>query len=161
MNPAKSILESISVAEFPLLAQLLNTDAGPLLKKELNRLLSQRWVSRSPRLQAEVVARLRGDAFDEAVLLRNISASGVLLQVKPQAEITLDQGPLTLTMHTSRGVVDVPILFARLADMSPGKFEVAFRFTELDLRGGVSNDDIRNLLYVGSKQVQGSNSEPK
>ena len=139
------ILDTVNAADFPLLWKMLNTRARPFLLQELKKLLSHRWSERAPRRQVEVLGRLRGSGLDQAVFVRNISDTGVLLEVEFPRGIRDDGSPLCLVVQTNSGLVELGVAVART---KPGtkRRQIAF---ELADGACLAAEELRNLYYGG------------
>jgi hypothetical protein len=142
-NHDKRILESLSDAEFPLLAKLLRTEARPFLLQELRQLVARRWSDRAPRSSVDVLGRLRGTGVDQAVLVRNISHSGVLLEVESPQGLPAGSVPLKLLLQTEGGLVELPMEVARV-ERGIGK-EIAFEFA--DRASQLAANGLQNLYF--------------
>jgi len=144
-NHDQRILESLSDAEFPLLAKLLRTEARPFLIQELRLLISRRWSERAPRSSVDVLGRLRGTGVDQAVLVRNISRSGVLLEVESPQGLPGLRVPLRLLLQTDDALIELPMEIVRVK-MGSGK-QVAFEFA--DRASQLAANQLRNLYFGG------------
>ncbi len=138
------ILESLGPGEYPLLCKLLKTDARPYLLRELRRLISRRWSNRAPREDVEILGRLRGCGMDQAVFVRNISVSGVLLEVEFPQGIQDDGTPICLLLRTDEGIIELPMKIARVKAGGPRR-QVAFEFA--NTASQLAAQDLRNLFF--------------
>jgi len=144
-NQDRRILESLNDSEYPLLAKLLRTEARPFLLQELRLLISRRWSERAPRRSVDVLGRLRGSGVDQAVLVRNISRSGVLLEVESPQGLPCPSVPLRLLLQTEQGLMELPMEIARVK-RGVGK-QVAFEFA--DRASQLAANELRNLYFGG------------
>ena len=159
-STAREVLESVSDDEFPILVKLLESEAGELLRDELVRLLERRWASRAPRIRTDVMARIRSAQFDEAVVIRNVSSSGVLVLLEPSSRVALQDKTLHLRVRSQEGLIDLPVDFVRVAVLSRGRVEAAFTFETLSDSQQEALDELSHLLYIQERAVPGMNSEP-
>jgi hypothetical protein len=155
----EQVLGNVSVDDFPIIAGILATDVGPMLREELLRLLARQWEQRAIRRQADVMARIRSQDFDEAVVIRNVSSSGVLVQLEPSSRVALNDGSLHLRVQTSSTLVDLPVAFIRVATLSQGRIEAAFVFDALDEPQNEALEDLKHLLYIPVRAVPAMNAE--
>ena len=152
------LLRAITTDEYPLLAELLQTDAGPLIRTELERLLQRRWAVRAPRKIAEVLGQISGDGFDETIMLRNISTSGVLALVDTSSPIQLDATDLILRVQTATLTLEVPVTLVRVSPLCASQLEAAFRFRSLSTAQRTALDNLRHLLTINRRPVPSRNS---
>jgi len=145
MRETEPVLEGLSAEEFPLLTRLLETDAAPVLREELGRLLARGWLNRSDRFEAGVSARVVGDGFDAACVVENISRTGVLASFSSGATVALDRGGVTLRVRSHEGIRDLAIRFVRVGAVGPGRYEAAFSFQGDD----EAAEHLTSLLQVG------------
>jgi hypothetical protein len=80
---------SFDAERFPILAQALGAANAPALRRELTQLLGPLLRARAPRRSVRAMCRLEGPGYDEPVLVRNISASGVRFLVPSGASLDL------------------------------------------------------------------------
>lgn len=132
-----AVLDALDHETFPMLHRLLETDAAPVLRQELSLLLAREWLGRADRVAAGVSARILGDGFDEACVVENVSATGVLTSFSPEASVALDRGGIVLRVQAPSGSRDVPLAFVRVGRVSHGRYEAAFSFSAdpQDVRG--------------------------
>ena len=156
---ARRVLESLNADEFPILHRLLNSDFGGLMLEELQRLLERRFTNRAERYSTNIMARIRSDTYDEAVVIRNVSTSGALVVLEPSTRIALQDETLHLRVRTLTGLVDLPVDFVRVANLSRGQVEAAFTFHPLTEQQQMALVGLSNLLYPRDRAVPAINSE--
>ena len=139
------VLDALNSDEYPLLTRLLETDAAPVLRAELGRLLARGWLNRADRVEAGVDARVVGEGFDTACVVENVSRTGLLASFSPGATVGLDRGGVTLRVRSQEGPRDLAMRFVRVGAVGPGRYEAAFSF-EGDEEAA---DTLESLLSVG------------
>jgi hypothetical protein len=115
---------------YPILGLALVGRNGPELRRELIALLSERELrERAPRRSVYVMCRLEGPGYDEPVLVKDISASGVRFLLQSDVSLDVNQvGNLTLHVRTSGGPQALPLALVRRCGGDQRHTEVACRF---------------------------------
>ena len=104
------------------------------------------------------VDRTRGDGFDETIMLRNISTSGVLALVDTSSPIQLDATDLILRVQTATLTLEVPVTLVRVSPLCASQLEAAFRFRSLSTAQRTALDNLRHLLTINRRPVPSRNS---
>ena len=100
--------------QYPLLAAALAGPQGDELRREMVRLLAPQLHVRAPRRYVRVICRLEGTAYDEPVLLTDISATGVRFLVLTDVPLDVTHfGNMRLHVKTHAGPRTLPVALVR------------------------------------------------
>jgi len=133
---------------FPALAAALSGARGVELRHELVRLLAPQMHLRAPRRLLRILCRLVGSAYDEPVLLSDISATGVRFLV--QTDIPLDVthfGDMRLHVKTSTGPRTLQVALVRRIGGDERYTDVACRFLTVDPDHAQIVTEVRSAIF--------------
>jgi PilZ domain len=133
---------------FPALAAALDRDDGDHLRGELENLLGYPLKKRAPRRHVSRMARLRASNYDEVVLVKDLSSSGVRLLVQSDQPLDLrEMMEMQLIVMLPQGRRTLPVCVVRLCGQEGFHFSLACRF----LARGADTDrmvqEIRNHIF--------------
>lgn len=128
--------------DYPGLAELLNGPDGPRLGDEVARLLSGTR-TRAHRRSIKRMARLRCGDYNEVVLLKDLSATGVRLLIRGDQALDIrNMLEMRLTVQLAKERCTIPLSLVRLCGMDGGQIDLACRF----LTTGAERDDLVNEI---------------
>ena len=133
---------------FPALSAALGGARGVELRHELVRLLAPQMHLRAPRRLVRILCRLEGAAYDEPVLLSDISATGVRFLV--QTDIPLDVthfGEMRLHVKTSTGPRTLSVALVRRIGGDERFTDVACRFLSTDPDHAQVVTEVRSAIF--------------
>jgi hypothetical protein len=115
---------------YPLLSELVDRPDGGRLRLELEELLGAHPIrARAPRRQIKRLARLRAGTYDEVVLLKDLSASGVRLLVPAGEPLDIHRTKeMELVVRLPPGRLSLPISIVRVCGQDKGYLDLGFRF---------------------------------
>jgi len=151
-SPAREVRSSLDVSleieHYPALSALLDGPDGTRLREELGQLIGHALKRRAPRRAIKRIARLRSGAYDEVVLLKDLSASGVRLLV--QGDLPLDVRDLIemeLVVALPAGRRSLPVSVVRLCGRDGAHLDLGCRFLlpESEMAGVVL--EIRSHMF--------------
>lgn len=131
--------EMLPLDECPTLAKALAGPDGARLGGELERLFHGRLKSRATRRQVKRITRLQWASYDEVVLLKDVSASGVRLSIRADQPLDLRhmlEMRLTVQLPGDRHII--PVALVRVIGKDGGNIDLACRF--------LTDDPTRNRL---------------
>jgi len=122
--------DPVDSGRYPILGMALVGRNGPELRRELIALLSERELrERAPRRPVSVMCRLEGPGYDEPVLVKDISASGVRFLVRSDVSLDVNRvSNLILHVRTSAGLQSLPLALVRHCGGDERHTELACRF---------------------------------
>jgi hypothetical protein len=121
---------------YPVLSELIDRPEGGRLRLELEELLGHPLRLRAPRRPIKRIARLRGGGYDEVVLLKDLSASGVRLLVPTGEPLDIHSTKqMELVVRLPPGHLSLPVSVVRVCGQDRGYLDLGFRFlvTESEL----------------------------
>ncbi len=149
--PTDELTNLLSTGAYPRLRALLESQADPALEAELGALLQARYKSRATRKAVKRTARLRYPGYDEVVLLRDISASGVRMLVPVEPILDLAQvNSMTLLAKVDSGIKEVPLSLVRIVGLERQGVDLACRFLNSAVDNGDLVDHLRSLFFAAS-----------
>jgi hypothetical protein len=119
----------IDPARFPILAMALSVANARELRRELVRLFAPQLTARAPRRAVRTICRLEGPRYDEPVLVKDISLSGVRFLV--QADVPLDLarfGNMHLHARMASGPRALEVALVRRCGGDERHTDLAWRF---------------------------------
>lgn len=135
--------------DFPRLVELLAAQADGRLKGELSRLLQMRFRMRAARKAVKRTARLRYEGYDEVVMVRDISASGVRMLVPLQPPLDVVRATrMTLLVKMDNEVRPLPLTLVRVIGSSPQGLDVACRFLNPESENVTLTESLRSLFFA-------------
>jgi hypothetical protein len=137
----------LEIERYPALAAALDGPDGARLRVEIGDLIGHGLKRRAPRRTVKRLARLRSSTYDEVVLLKDLSASGVRLLVQGDLALDVrDMLEMQLVVALPGGRRSLPISVVRLCGRDGPHLDLGCRFlvAESDLADVVL--EIRNHL---------------
>jgi hypothetical protein len=114
---------------YPVLSELIDRADGAPLRRELEELLGHPVRSRAPRRPLKRIARLRAGAYDEVVLLKDLSASGARLLVPADQPLDIHSTKqMELVVRLPPGRLSLPVSVVRVCGQDRGYLDLGFRF---------------------------------
>ncbi len=139
----------VSPERYPRLVEVLSGQADERLQVELLRLLQSRFRPRAERRSVKRTGRLSHEGYDEVVLIRDISASGVRVRVPKQQPFDVAHAAfMTLSLKLEHAVHELPVTLVRVADTDPEGIEVACRFLNPEVDNAGIADRLRSLFFA-------------
>ena len=113
--------------DFPAVYEALSGVRGDRLSVELHRLLSSRLLTRPPRRPIKRIARLIAGEYDEVVMLKDVSVTGVRLLLSETLDLkqTLD---MKLEVRLPSGRHTIPLSLVRLCGQQGSHLDIGCRF---------------------------------
>lgn len=134
--------------EFPRLFQLMNGEGDKDLQEEIARLLRARLRTRAERRSVKRTGRLRYEGYDEVVLIRDISASGVRMLVPADPPLDLGKAAaMTLLVKAADQVREIPLSLVRVIGKENNGMDLACRFLNPETENVALADQLRSLFY--------------
>jgi hypothetical protein len=128
----------VTPIDYPGLAALLDGPDGPRLVDEIARLLSGT-KARAHRRSIKRMARLRCGDYNEVVLLKDLSATGVRLLIRGDQALDIrTMLDMRLTVQLAKERCTIPLSLVRLCGMDGGQIDLACRF----LTTGAERDEL-------------------
>lgn len=148
-DDANSLLATATNAvEFPVLAAALAGPQGAELRHELVRLVAPQLHLRAPRRYLRVLCRLEGVAYDEPVLLTDISVTGVRFLVLTDVPLDVTHfGNMRLHVKTKGGARTLAVALVRRCGGDERHTDVACRFLETDADHAQLVAEIRSVIF--------------
>jgi len=108
---------------------MLDGPDGERLRQELEHILGRALKARAPRRQVKRMVRLIGAHYDEVVLLKDVSSSGVRLLVRGDTPFDLrDTTDMTLVVKLPSGPRRLRVVVVRLCGQDGPHLDLACRF---------------------------------
>lgn len=139
---------SIDGARYPILAAALTSDDGQALRRELMELFAPQLRVRAPRRPLRIICRLAGQGYDEPVLIKDISASGVRFLV--QADVSLDLNRfdvMRLQVRIGRETRALPVALVRRCGGDERHTDLACRFLAPTSGHDQMVAEIRSMIF--------------
>jgi hypothetical protein len=139
---------------YPALSAALSGSRGIELRHELVRLLAPQMHLRAPRRLLRILCRLEGAAYDEPVLLSDISATGVRFLV--QSDIPLDIthfGDMRLHVKTSTGPRTLMVALVRRIGGDERYTDVACRFLSVEPDHAQIVCEVRSAIFGSASEA--------
>lgn len=119
--------------QYPVLAAALAGPQGEELRHELVRLVAPQLHVRAPRRYLRVIGRLEGPAYDEPVLLTDISITGVRFLVITDMPLDVTHfGDMRLHVKTRSGPRTMALALVRRIGGDERHTDVACRFLQTE-----------------------------
>lgn len=116
---------------YPTLAAHLDGPDGGKLRVEIEHLLGRPLRKRAPRREIKRIVRLHAGTYDEVVLVKDLSASGVRLLLQEDCPLDVrDMIQMELAVGLPDGPRVLPISFVRLCGQEDRKVDIACRFLQ-------------------------------
>ncbi|MEA2697618.1 MAG: hypothetical protein QOI66_1889 [Myxococcales bacterium] len=120
---------SLDARRFPILAKALGTRKAPALRRELMDLFGALPRARAPRRSVRAMCRLAGPGYDQPVLVKNISATGVRLLVPSGAFLDLTRFTnMSLDVRIKSGARTLAVALVRRCGGDLRNTDLACRF---------------------------------
>ena len=140
----------ISREDYPNIAAALDGEGGEPLRVELERLLQDRIKSRAPRRKAMKVARLQCVGFDEVVLIKDISTSGVRLLLPDGPPIALSQLADMRLLVNGGAPVSLRVAMVRICGVDERHVEIGCQFLDSGVEHERAVTELRTLIFPRS-----------
>jgi hypothetical protein len=128
-DPERLLGSSFDAARYPILAAALAAPNAPQLRRELIEVFTPGLRARAARRTLRVMCRLEGQGYDEPVLIKDISASGVRFLV--QSDVLLDLtrfDSMRLQVRIASGPRALTVAFVRRCGGDERHIDLACRF---------------------------------
>ena len=146
---------------YPALAAVLSGARGVELRHELVRLLAPQMHLRAPRRLLRILCRLEGAAYDEPVLLSDISATGVRFRV--QSDVPLDVthfGEMRLHVKTATGPRTLSVALVRRIGGDERFTDVACRFLSTEPDHAQVVAEVRSAIFGSATDSPPAATQP-
>ena len=130
LSDAGGLLGSpVDAARYPTLSTALAGPDATALRRELMNLLAPQFRARAPRRAIRAIGRLEGPDYDEPILLKDISVTGVRFLVQSDVSLDLTQfAGMRLLLRTNSGKVTLPVALVRRCGGDQRHTDLACRF---------------------------------
>jgi len=120
---------SLDPTRYPLLAEVLATPNASAFRLELMQLFGPLVRARAPRRSLRAMCRLEGPGYDEPVLVKNISATGVRFLVQSDATLDLTRfSKMSLHVRIKAGPRTMAVALVRRCGGDQRHTDLACRF---------------------------------
>ena len=134
--------------EYPTLSAALDSPDGEQLRVELEHLLGHALKKRAPRREVRRIARLRSSKYDEVVLIKDLSTSGVRLLVQGDQPLDMrDLMRMELSVKLPGGRRMVPISAVRICGQEGPHIDLGCRFLVADAGLAELVEEIRSYVF--------------
>lgn len=146
----KTVRSLVQAEDHPGLAAVLDGPNGARLAAELENLLGRHVTPRAARRSIKRIARLScvGFDYDEVVLLKDMSATGVRLLIRGDQPLdvrsTLD---MFLTVQLRSGRRRLPVALVRVCGREGEQLDLGLRFLDLDPEREEMVQEIRSHIF--------------
>jgi hypothetical protein len=134
--------------EFPGLAAVIEGPDGSRLASEVARLLGGRLKTRADRRRLKRIARLSCTGYDEVVLVKDVSATGIRFLIRSDEPLdirrTLD---MRLTVQLPSGRCSFSVALVRVCGREGEQIDLGCRFLDLAPEQQRSILDMRNHVF--------------
>jgi len=138
-------------SRYPVLAAALASALGAELRRELVKLVAPQLHLRAPRRYVRVMCRLEGAAYDEPVLLTDISATGARFLVSTSVPLDITHaGDMRLHLRTTAGPRTLPVALVRCCGGDERHTDVACRFLTVDADHPQIVTELRSTIFGDS-----------
>ena len=119
----------IDGARYPTLAAVLAGPNATALRRELMELFAPQLRARAPRRAVRAICRLEGPGYNEPILVKDISATGVRFLVQTDVALDLTQfADMRLHLRISSGSRTLPVTLVRRCGGDQRHTDLACRF---------------------------------
>jgi len=127
---AENLLKApIDGMRYPVLAAALAGPNAGALRRELMDLFAPQLRARAPRRAVRAICRLEGPGYDEPILVKDISASGVRFLVQTDVALDLNQfADMRLHLRINSGPRTLPVALVRRCGGDQRHTDLACRF---------------------------------
>ena len=140
---------TLNSLEFPRLAALLTHQKDGVLQLEVARFLQMRFRTRATRKAVKRTGRLRYEGYDEVVLIRDISASGVRMLIAPEPPLELARvSSMRLLLKLEGDVKELPVAVVRVVNVGVQGVDLACRFLNPELENAAIAERLRSLFFA-------------
>ena len=148
---ASSVKPTVLTADrYPVLSELIDRPDSARLRLELEELVGHPVRNRSPRRSMKRIARLRAGDYDEVVLLKDLSASGVRLLVPAGEPLDIHSTKkMELVVRLPPGRLSLPVSVVRVCGQDRGYLDLGFRFL-------VTESELEDLIPRIRSQIFGN-----
>ncbi len=135
---------------FPAIYQAMQGPDGERLSAEMHRLLSSRLLTRPPRRPVKRMGRLISGQYDEVVMLKDVSVSGVRLLLPGSESLDLNQTlNMDLEVRLPNGRHTIPLTLVRLCGRQGNHLDIGCRFTATGTQQEALVTQIRDHFFGG------------
>jgi hypothetical protein len=128
-DAARLLGAALETARYPVLAAALSAPNASDLWRELMELLGPQLGVRAPRRSVRAMCRLEGQGYDEPVLIKDISATGVRFLVQTDVALDLNSfGSKRLHVRTGSGPRILEVALVRRCGGDERHTDLACRF---------------------------------
>lgn len=139
---------ALDATQYPILTGILATPSGPALRGELVQLFGPMLRARAPRRSIRAMCRLEGPGYDEPVLIKNISASGVRFLVQSDTPLDLTQfAKMSLHVRTKSGARTLTVSLVRRCGGDARHTDLACRFLSPAADHLQTVEEIRSKIF--------------
>jgi hypothetical protein len=148
---AEQLLASLVATRYPTLVEALASPQGASLRRDLIRLLSPFLHPRAQRRSLRVMCRLEGPGYDEPVLIKDVSVSGVRFLVQKDAPLDLTRfDNMNLQVRTASGSRALGVALVRRCDGDERHTDLACRFVSPAADHLQTVADLRSKIFSTS-----------
>jgi hypothetical protein len=120
----------IDGVRYPVLAAVLGGPHAGAIRRELTELFAPQLRARAPRRAVRAICRLEGPSYNEPILVKDISASGVRFLVQTDVALDLTQfADMRLHLRIASGARVLPVALVRRCGGDQRHTDLACRFT--------------------------------
>jgi hypothetical protein len=138
----------IDGAQYPVLATVLAGPNAMALRRELMELFAPQLRARAPRRAVRAICRLEGPGYNEPILVKDISATGVRFLVQTDVALDLTQfADMRLHLRISSGARMLPVALVRRCGGDQRHTDLACRFVAPTPDHGQVVAEIRSKIF--------------
>jgi hypothetical protein len=147
---SRPLRELLPLSECPALSDALAGPDGARLAREIEALIGSRLRPRAHRRRLRRMARLQCDGYDEVVMLKDVSATGVRLLVRGDQALDLRRTvDMRLVVQLANTRCVMPMALVRLCGLEGAHIDLGFRLLVTADEGERFVDEIRSHFFAG------------
>jgi len=128
-DAGRLLVSAVDAARHPTLATALAGPDATAFRRELMDLFAPQFRARAPRLAVRAIGRLEGPGYNEPILLKDISLTGVRFLVQSDVSLDLTKfASMHLQLRTNSGKVTLPVALVRRCGGDEHYTDLACRF---------------------------------
>jgi hypothetical protein len=146
---SERLLEApVDGARYPVLATVLAGPKGVALRRELMDLFAPQLHARAPRRAVRAICRLEGPGYNEPILVKDISSTGVRFLVQTDVALDLTQfADMRLHLRIASGPRVLPVALVRRCGGDQRHTDLACRFVAPAPDHGQVVAEIRSKIF--------------